>query len=161
MRSFSDLFLLTIPPLLGVVLLIFFTVPMYAGGLPIAPNVGLLMTLTLAAAHPAAWPRWFAFLFGLLQDVMFGTPLGSQALLLVLLVGVVQRMAQRGVNPPFQARWLEAAGMIFAWHIVLWLIGHFVTAGFAPILILLRTALATALWYPLFYAVTRVFAVNR
>jgi len=161
MRSFSDIFLLAIPPLLGLVLLIFFTVPMYAGGVPLAPNVGLLMTLVLAASRPAAWPRWLAFLFGLLQDVMFGTPLGSQALLLVLLVDIVQRREARGMHPPFQMRWVEASVVILGWHVVLWLIGHFVTPGFAPLLILLRTALATALWFPVFYALTRVFALNR
>lgn len=151
MRSFSDLFLLAIPMLFALVLLAFFAVPMHAGGWPLAPNVGLVLTVVLVAAYPAAWPRWFAFLFGLLQDVMFGTPFGSQALLLILWVGLVERMAQKGTHPPFQMRWLEAAGMIFAWHIALWLIGNFVAQDFVPLLQLMRAALATALWYPVFY----------
>lgn len=153
MRSFSDQLMLTIPAGISLVMAAWFAAPVTAG-VPLAPNVGFAMTLAMASVYPLAWPRWFAFGFGLLQDVAFGTPLGSQALLMVLLVGLGESQARRFV--PFRLRWLEVAGMLLVAHLILWALIYFVSRDAAPILSLLIAGLVTALWYPLFYGFARL-----
>ena len=149
----SDQFVLLLPALLALVLLAFFAVPMRAGPISLAPNVAWEMSLVMAAFYPSAWPRWFAFALGLLQDVVFGTPLGSQALLTLLLVQLTDAQARRQAHLNFQVRWLEAAGTLVVWHVLLWALLHFVMPDATPLRAMLRMGLVNALWYPVFYAV--------
>ena len=152
MRSFSDVVSHVLPATLAVVLLAFFTVPMRAGSVSLCPNVGMLATLIIASLYPPAWPRWFALLFGLLQDVVFHTPLGVHAILLVMLVSAGERVAQRGFQP-FRMRWFDAAGIIAVWHLMLWLLLHLAQHHAPSILLILQAAIVTALWYPVFYII--------
>lgn len=149
MRSLSSVF----PAVLGLVLLSFFAVPMQVGNVPLCPNVGMLMTLVVVSVNPAAWPRWFALLFGVLQDVVFGTPLGVHALLLVALVGATEQLSQRHAFQQFRMRWMEAAGLLVLWHVLLWCLLHLLHKQAATVLMLGQSALATILWYPLFYGI--------
>lgn len=156
MRSLSDQFLLLLPMLMALVLLAFFATPMRANGWPLAPNVGAVMTVAVVAIYPPAWPRWFAFIVGLAQDVMFGTPLGAQALILLLLATATHIQSHRGAFQQFRLRWLEAAVMLILAHLLLWVIIHFVAGDAPPLRMLIRAAIINALWYPLFYG-----AINR
>lgn len=151
MRVISNPWLLSIPALLALLLLGLTVTPLAFVSWGLQPNVGVLMTLAVAALYPPAWPRWFAFLFGLVQDVLYGTPFGAQALLLVLLVSAGEYRARRGSYEPFPMRWLEAAAVILLWHLLLWAVLAFVTPPAMPPLAMLRVALANALWYPVFH----------
>lgn len=147
MRSLTLLF----PAVLGLVLLSFFAVPMQVGNIPLCPNMGMLMTLVVVSVNPAAWPRWFALLFGVLQDVVFGTPLGVHAVLLVALVGAAEQLSQRGAFQQFRVRWMEAAGLLVLWHVLLWCLLHVLHRHAATAVMVGQSALVTVLWYPLFY----------
>jgi rod shape-determining protein MreD len=149
MRSFSSVF----PAVLGIVLLSFFAVPMQVGNIPLCPNVGMLMTLVVVSLQPAAWPRWFALVFGVLQDVVFGTPLGVHALLLVALVGTTEHLSQRTAFQQFRMRWMEAAGLLVLWHVLLWCLLHVLHKQAATVLMIGQSAVVTILWYPLFYGI--------
>jgi rod shape-determining protein MreD len=153
MRMTSYSLLDSIPGLFGLVLMAFFATPMEAGGWPLSPNVGLIMTVLIVTFYPETWPRWFAFFFGLLQDVIFGTPLGSQALLLLLLVAFVEQ--RRGTNPAFPMRMAEAVLIFLGWHMVLWLVGNMAQPGFASLMRLMQAAITSALWFPVFYFFAR------
>lgn len=151
MRSISDYFQALVSALLALVLLAFFSAPMQAGSLSLTPNVAWLACMVIIPLYPSAWPRGFAFLIGLLQDALFGTPLGSQALLSLLLAELVERQTRRQLLQTFQIRWLEAAGTLIIWHILLWALCHFVSADAAPLRVMSRAALVSTAWYPVFY----------
>lgn len=155
MRSFSDQFLLTLPAFLAVLFVMLFCAPVQLSNISFAPNVAWVMSLIMVSFYPTAWPRGFAFALGLLQDVLFGTPLGSQALLTVLLVELVHSQARRQHYQQFRVRWLEAAGVLIVWHILLWLVIRSVTGEAPPLRPLMRTGLMSVLWYPILYAPLR------
>lgn len=143
---------MVIPAVVALLLLALFVAPARVGGFSLAPNVGFLMALILASTYPAAWPRGFAFLFGLLQDVLFGTPLGAQALVMLLLVGWAQGQGKRQALSPFHLRWLEAAAALLISHALLW--GTYRFTGQTPpaMVRLLGAGVMSAIWFPLFYA---------
>ncbi|MFM9889307.1 MAG: rod shape-determining protein MreD [Rickettsiales bacterium] len=159
MRSVSDMLLLAAPTFIGVLLLLLFAMPLESV-LPfsLAPNVCFVMTLVVATFCPPAWPRGVAFGLGLAQDVISGTPLGAQALLGLLLVGMVAANARRQQHQLFRVRWMEAAGVFLALHFVLWLLVR-ATTGQAPSPeAMLSAGVVSGLWYPLFYVLLRPFA---
>lgn len=158
MRPLSHQLLALFPPVLALVLVFLFSTPMDSNHFTIAPNVAWLMTLVMVAHYPPAWPRGFAFLLGLLQDFLFGTPLGSQALLTLLLVQVSWVQSMRQTSQLFRLRWLEAAGILVLGHLLLWALMHLVAPGSASLTALLREGFVNALWYPIFYwLLTRLF----
>jgi hypothetical protein len=90
-------------------------------------------------------------MIGLLQDVVFATPLGSQALLTLLLVQCATWATPRAQQQPFVVRWLEAAGVLMLWHGLLWLVVLLVDAQTASLRLLMTAGLVNVLWYPAFY----------
>ena len=159
MRPFSHQLLAFLPAVLALGLALLSAVPMGWADVSATPNVAWLMTLVMVAHYPPAWPRGWAFGLGLMQDMLFGTPLGSQALLALLLAQLVSAQEQRQQVQLFRLRWLEAAGMLVLWHVALWAIMHAVQASAPSLRHLLQAGLANALWYPLFYwLATRAFA---
>ena len=159
MRSISDMLLLAAPLLIGVVLLLLVAMPLETA-LPVslAPNVCWLMTLVMATFNPPAWPRGVAFGLGLAQDVVAGTPLGAQALLALILVGMVQANARRQQHQLFRVRWMEAAGVLVALHLALWLLIKAATGSGPAFEGILLAGVISGLWYPLFYALLRPLA---
>ena len=159
MRPVSHQLLTMLPAVIAIALLLLSATPYPGGTLTFTPNVAWLMTLVMASFYSAAWPRGLAFGLGLLQDVLFGTPLGSQALLTMLLAQIAAAQGQRNQSQLFRLRWLEAAGMLVFMHGLLWAMMQLVAADSASLRHLLRAGLMNALWYPIFYWVaTRVFA---
>lgn len=147
------------PAALCGLLLLLSAVQIPGGALSYTPNVAWLMTLVMVAFYPVAWSPPLAFGMGLLQDVLFATPLGSQALLALLLAHLTSVQAARQQTQRFRLRWLEAAGVLVVWHGLLWLVMQAVLEHGASLRHLLRAGLINALWYPVFYFIlTRLFA---
>lgn len=158
MRPISHQLLALFPPALALVLVLLFSTPMQSDFSTLAPNVAWLMTMVMVAHYPPAWPRGFAFLLGLMQDFLFGTPLGSQALLTLMLAQVSWVQSMRQSTQLFRLRWMEAAGVLVLWHVLLWALMHLVSPNSASLFALLREGIVNALWYPIFYwLVTRLF----
>lgn len=151
MRPVSHRVFLALPALLALLLLCIFAAPLTFSGITLTPNIAWLFSLTLTAFYPTAWPRGVAFGFGLLQDVVFATPLGSQALLTLALVSLMQAQAQRHHYQLFRVRWIEAAGTLIVWHGLLWLLLDFAAAQPPALVPLLMSGVVSAAWYPLFY----------
>lgn len=157
MRPLSHQLLIITPAVFSLLLCLLAAVPMQAGTLSLAPNIAWLMTLTVIGQYPPAWPRSFAFFIGLLQDVLFHTPLGSQALLTLMLTLAFEQQARFGQPLLFRLRWLEAAGILIIWHGLLWTCLA-LTQPIAPdFRAALRLGLVNTLWYPFFYLLTRRF----
>jgi rod shape-determining protein MreD len=159
MQPLSHRLLSLLPLVIGALLVLLCAVPISGGVLTYTPNIAWLMTLVLVAFAPAAWSPTRAFGLGLLQDVLFATPLGSQALLALLLAQMTQIQTQRQQTQRFRLRWLEVAGVLVVWHGLLWLMIEGVTHGSASLRHLLGAGVVNALWYPVFYVVfTRLFS---
>lgn len=162
MRTVSHHILSLLPAALALVIVLLSASPLDAAAVSYTPNTAWLMTLVMVAFYPPAWPRSLAFFLGLLQDILFATPLGSQALLALLLAQVTGIHTSRQHTPPFRVHWLEAAGALLVWHLLLWMIIHLVAKDGASLNGLLRAGLINALWYPLFYwLLTRLFSALR
>ena len=159
MRPLSQQIFMLFPALLAIALVFLFAAPMPGGTLSYTPNVAWLMTLVMVAHYPPAWPRGLAFGLGFLQDILFGTPLGSQALLALLLAQFAAQQNRMHAVQLFRLRWLEAAGVLVLLHLVLWAVMNGVTHDASSLQHMLRAGLINAVWYPLFYGVfTRLFA---
>jgi rod shape-determining protein MreD len=153
MYSLSDRVLLLFPGLLALVLAVLTAVPIHVSGVTLTPNVAWLMTLVMAALYPPAWGYGFAFLIGLFQDVLHGTPLGAQALLSLGLLILLRLRPQRVANPLFRVLWAEATLLLVVWHGLLWLILAWAGDVAPPIVPLLITGVVNGLWFPLFYVI--------
>jgi len=151
MYSLSDRFLLLLPGVLAVMFALLGAVPIAVSNITITPNAAWLMTIALAVLYPPAWAFWFAFLLGLVQDVLYGTPLGAQALLALLLWLALRARPVRVANPLFRVVWAEAALLMVVWHGLLWLILAWISPAAPPLVPLLMTGVVNALWFPLFY----------
>lgn len=161
MRSVSEHIAVWIPALIALLLVWISSVPLSGGSISLTPNIAWLMTLVMAAVSPLSWPRGLAFALGLLQDFLFGTPLGSQALLALALAQLAAVQASRHPVQLFRVRWLEAAGVLMVWHGLLWLLMVLVHHDGAHLRGLLEAGLVNALWYPLWYGVASRIYVPR
>ena len=151
MYSLSDRFILLLPGVLAVLFALLGAVPLEVAHVTVTPNAAWLMTIAMAALYPPAWGFWFAFALGLVQDVLYATPLGSQALLALLLWLALRARPARVAHPLFRMVWAEAAGLMVVWHGLLWLMMAWVSPEAPPILPLLMTGAVQALWFPFFY----------
>lgn len=155
MRSFSDQIRFTVPATVAVVFTLVSALPISLFGFSLTPHVVWLMTLAIGVAYPAAWPPLLAFALGLLSDFIMATPLGAQALLTLLLILSLQRQARRLQHQLFRALWLEAAGALLVLFVALWAVTGWVDGAYPPIEHVLIAAGVSALWYPLFFVITR------
>jgi len=151
MYSLADRLLLMLPGLLGLILALATAMPLGMFGITLTPNIAWIMTLALAALYPAAWAFWFAFLLGLLQDFLFGTPLGSQAVLALLLWLAVRWHPLRLATPLFRLVLARAVLMLVAWHALLWLLLGWVGGQAPPFGPLLITGVVNGVWFALLY----------
>lgn len=154
MRPVSHQLLVIAPAVLSVLLVFLAATPLNTEFATLVPNIAWLMTLAVVTHYPSAWPRGVAFGLGLLQDYLFGTPLGTQALLTLLLVGFVAARAEQQQTPLFRLRWLHAAVVLAIWHVALWALIHLVASNGPSLLRLLGMSIINTLWYPLFYWMT-------
>ncbi len=154
MITAQDRLLAALPALLALLLLLLFAMPVESV-LPLAPNVAWLMTVLVGMLCPLAWPREVAFFAGLLQDVVMGTPLGSQALVALILWMAVAANRQRHMHQLFRVQWLEATGALVAAHLLLWMLLQATGATPPETSRMLLAGVVTGLWYPVFFVPLR------
>lgn len=100
--------------------------PGFAG---IAPMLPLMGVYYWAIYRPDLLPAWAAFLIGLLYDIIGGTPLGVNALVLLLVQGVAAAQRKFFLGKSFLVAWwafgLLAAGAVgLSWLLVTILYGR-------------------------------------
>lgn len=149
--TLSDQLRIALPGLVALLLLLLCALPMALLDVALTPHVVWLMTLSVAAMYPPAWPVVLAFVLGLISDFLYGTPLGAQALLSLFLTLFVQSQARRTSHQLFQLRWLEAALALAVLHGLLWVTVGFVMEVRPPIKHAALGALVSAFWFPVFF----------
>lgn len=148
----ADRLLLLFPLPLVLLAMLLAAVP-WGVPVPLAPQVLWLAILTLGVSYPLAWPPAVAFIFGLLADTLSGTPLGSQALIALLMTMGMRLQSRRLQHQLFRVRWAQAAVMLLMANIMLWAIIGWLSSATLPLIPVLRTTALTALWFPLAYVV--------
>lgn len=123
-----------VPVAVTILLLLLTAVPTrlpgFAGIAPVLPMMGVYYW---AIYRPDLLPAWMAFLIGVLYDIIAGTPLGVNALVLLLVQGVAAAQRKFFLGKSFLVAWwafgLLAAGAIgLSWLLVTVLHGRVVDA---------------------------------
>lgn len=150
-----------VPVTVTLLLLLLTALPTHMPGLAsIAPILPLMGVYYWAIYRPDLLPAWVAFLIGLLYDIVSGTPLGVNALVLLLVQGVAAAQRRFFLGKSFLVAWwafglLAAGAMGMAWLLVSLLGGravdpapvifeYLLTMGLFPLLtwLLARTQMA-------------------
>ena len=123
-----------VPVTVTIILLLLTAVPTRLPGFAaIAPLLPLMGVYYWAIYRPDLLPAWVAFLIGLLYDIMAGTPLGVNALVLLLVQGVSAAQRRFFLGKSFMVAWwafgLLAAGSIgLSWILVVVLSARMIDA---------------------------------
>lgn len=133
-------------------------VPAIIGIMPMLP---MMCVYYWAIFRPDLFPAWAAFLIGLLSDVVAGTPLGVNALVLLVVQGVSASQRRFFLGKSFLVAWwafgLLAAGAAgMTWVLTVMLVGksidglpimfqYMLTMGLFPILTRLLAKTQTTL----------------
>lgn len=101
-------------------------VPGYSG---IAPMLPLMGVYYWAIYRPDLLPAWLAFLVGLLTDILAGTPVGVNALVLLLVQGTAASQRKFFLGKSFAVTWwafglLTAGAIALAWMLVSFIKGR-------------------------------------
>ena len=138
-----------LPGFTGIVFVLSGALPSIVSGYDIYPHMAVLLTCFWVMQYPYAWPYWFACILGLLQDVLSGSAMGAQALLLMLLVFVVRRQTGRMNRQNFRMLWIEVAVMMALYMGALWLIMSWVSHTWLPLWPGVKEVVLSVLLYPL------------
>ena len=152
-RNLSDQALLLLPGIIGIILVMCGGLPSLMGGYDVFPHMALLLCCFWTMHYPQAWPLWFVFILGLLQDVLGGTALGAQAVLLMLTCAVVARQARRMNRQNFRMVWTEVMVISVLYMSVLWLVMSWVSRDWLPFWPVMKEVFFTALLYPLIHVI--------
>ncbi len=159
MTPLSNRLLMVLPALLMVGLVLFSAAPITFISLSLAPNVTWLAVIALARVVPQAVPAWLAFLVGLLQDVVFATPLGSHATIALLLLLAVRARPSRVGIPLLRDVWVEAAVLLLAAQLTLYALLQWMAPTTLPIYPQVGAFIVNILWFPLVAWVAARFAM--
>jgi rod shape-determining protein MreD len=89
---------------------------------PVAPNVALIAAYYWGIYRPDLFPLSAAFVVGLWQDVLVGTPLGMNALVLLAIHWFILSQRRFFQGKSFAVVWWAFALMAAAAAVLLWLI---------------------------------------
>ncbi len=95
------------PAVLTLVLVIINVLPLHIPGFSrVAPLLPLMAVYHWAIFRPRLLPAYLVFLIGLLQDVLTGTPIGVNALVLLAVYGAVLSQKKFFIGKSFFILWL-------------------------------------------------------
>lgn len=126
-------------------------IPWHIPGLSVVmPAFPLIAIYFWSIYQPGRLPYWAVFLFGVLQDLLLGMPLGQGALALLMVQGLVVSQRRFFLSKPFLVVWwgfsmVAPIGAVIAWAAASASRG----AVIPPVPIVVQTII-TMLLYPLF-----------
>ncbi|MGE5503558.1 MAG: rod shape-determining protein MreD [Actinomycetota bacterium] len=127
-----------VPFAITLALLLVTMIPTHIPGFAaVAPMLPLMGVYYWAIYRPDLLPAWAAFLIGVLYDVAGGTPLGVNALVMLLVQGVAASQRKFFLGKSFAVTWwafglLTAGAVGMAWLLVSMLDGR--TVDPAPVI---------------------------
>lgn len=116
---------------------------------PLLPPIGLMVFLAWRFLRPEIWPIWAGLPFGLFDDLMSGSPIGSGMLLWTAILLALDFAVNRAMWRDYWIDWLAAtAALIF--YIMADMILTALTGGKWVFVPLLPQIAASILLFPLF-----------
>lgn len=152
-RWVFDHWRLAVPMIVVIAAFFAMTLPIFAP-LPVMPNVALLLVLLWTLYRPQQMPEWTGLPMGLAGDILLGTPVGANGLLLPLFIVLVRYVDGQVRRASWVGDWLFSIPVLFVYHLALWRLCAFVAEPI-PFLPLATQAAATIAVYPL---IAHVFA---
>lgn len=140
-----------VPAAVSVVLVLVGALPSVVSGYDVFPNMAVLLCCFFVLHYPTAWPLWFAFLLGLLQDIVSGTALGAQAIVLMLTCVLVARHSRHVNRQNFRMLMIEIAVVSALYMGALWLLMSWVMYGWLPLWPVVKEIVCTVAFYPLIH----------
>lgn len=139
-----------VPLVLTIFLMLFGLTPTHIPGFsPVMPMFSLMAVYFWAVYRPDSMGYGPAFVIGLLEDLLTGTPLGSTALVLMLGQWVVFHQQKFFNGRPFHVVWAAFALVAVGAAVVRWLtVGLFSTGGFVAPGQAIGCAIMTIALYP-------------
>ena len=137
-----------VPAVLGVLLVLLTTIPLYIPGYaPTAANFVLMAVFYWGVHRPDLLSPATAFLLGLLQDILVGMPPGMNALVLVLVRAVGVSQNRVFLNRSFLLLWWGFGLVASAAAFVVWLLSVALNLTMIdPLPIVFQAAITTALF---------------
>ena len=112
-----------IPFALSLLLVIIGTLPLQIPGYGlVAANLALMSVFYWSVYRPDLLPPWVAFLIGLLQDILVGTPPGLNALVLLLARAMVVSQGRVFRGKSFLVMWWGFAMVALGAQVLVWLL---------------------------------------
>lgn len=140
-----------LPALVGIVLVFLGALPTLMEGYDIFPHMSLLLCCFWVMHYPHVWPLWVVFILGLAQDIVAGTALGIQALLLMVFCAAITRYARQLNLQNFRLLWVQIAMLSAIYMAALWLLMSWVMRDWLPIIPVLTETFWTILFYPVIH----------
>lgn len=116
---------------------------------PILPPIALMVFLAWRFLRPEIWPIWAGLPFGLFDDLITGSPIGSGMLLWTIILLTLDFAVNRAMWRDYWIDWLAATGALVFYIMADMVLTVFTGGGwvFAP---LLPQIAAAILLFPLF-----------
>ncbi len=138
------------PFLITITLVIVAQVPMHLpAAISIAPALALIAVYFWGLHQPDLIPAPVVFLIGLLQDILTGVPFGLNALILLVVYGIVVSQRRFFFGKSFAVLWWGFATLSLVIGALQWIAMSILMGQFLSIGPLLVEYLATAALYPL------------
>jgi len=140
-----------VPAALTLLLMLFALTPTSVPGLsPVMPMFALMAVYFWSIYRPELLGYGVVFGFGLLEDLLMATPIGSTALVFLLTQWVVVRQQKFFNAKPFVVTWFAFVFVAAGASIIRWLaVGLVSPSGFTPAGPMLACCLITVAVYPL------------
>ena len=141
----------TLPAALTLLLLLFTLTPTNVPNLsPIMPMFALMSVYFWAIYRPDLMGYGAAFGFGLLEDLLTATPIGSSALVFLLTQWIVLRQQKFFNVKPFVVTWFAFIFVAAGAALIRWIaVGLIADSGFTPIGPMFASYLITVAVFPL------------
>lgn len=111
------------PKFLAIICIIISTEPLGIVGIShFMPMFGIIFIYYWSLYYPKLFPAWFVLMLGLLEDILYGMPLGISSFSNLLLFGVVLSQRRFLMREPFWVQWCCFMLFSFCICIVKWVL---------------------------------------
>ncbi|MGB1539326.1 MAG: rod shape-determining protein MreD [Rickettsiales bacterium] len=143
-----------LPGILTIFLLLLLLLPFGMAGLAyFPPDICLISVYYWVLFRPSAFPFWFVFLLGILQDALLGVPLGMSSFLLILFRLLVLSQHRQLAKETFWAIWVGFGILSALFSLCAWLLASVFESALLPFQFFLMQWLFTIGLYPLAHLV--------
>lgn len=118
---------LVAPKVLAILLILFSFLPFkFTGVSYFVPLFDIMIIYYWAIYHPKLFPQWFVLVMGLLQDALYGLPLGVTAVTNLIFREIIVSRRRYFIKEPFLTIWLNFVLFSFIVAFLKWAMASFI-----------------------------------